>query len=234
MRLRPFVFAVPLGIAAFAASPTVTAEDELLDPQLVRAVMPEMKQLSDKGGELVGRLHGIMEKLHATRDELEQRELRGQIRQILTDYRATKTGMIASVRRALKMPSSPLSNEEALARLRGTDLEGIVWNDAFFDKCIRDLSRAIDVPIRLQYSVIQKNQVAMTFQKAPAEMILATLCNGFDLRYVIHDGEIVIYKKITPLENRFLDYQKRHPDVKLRYWEHEDASGDVSKKKGGK
>lgn len=233
MKLRHLAFALPAGLLAFAAAPTVTAEDELLDPALVRAVMPEMKEFSDKGGELVGRLHGVMEKLHATRDELEQRELRGQIRQILTDYRATKVGMIASVRRALKLPKSPLTDEEALSRLQNTDLEGIVWNDAFFDKCIRDLSRAIDVPMRLQYAVIQKNQVAMTFEKAPAEMILATLCNGFDLRYVIHDGEVVIYKKITPLENRFLEYQKRHPDVKLRYWEHEDASGDVSKK-GGK
>lgn len=233
MKLRHLAFALPAGFVAFAAAPTVTAGDDLLDPALVRAVMPEMKEFSDKGGELVGRLHGVMEKLHATRDELEQRELRGQIRQILTDYRATKIGMIASVRRALQLPKSPLTDEEALSRLQNTDLEGIVWNDAFFDKCIRDLSRAIDVPMRLQYAVIQKNQVAMSFEKAPAEMILATLCNGFDLRYVIHDGEVVIYKKITPLENRFLEYQKRHPDVKLRYWEHEDASGDVSKR-GGK
>ena len=50
---------------------------------------------------------------------------------------------------------------------------------------------------------------------------------------MIHGGEVVIYKKITPTEERFLGYQKRHPEVKLKYWEKEDASGVVDTKKGG-
>ena len=222
--------ALLLCVATLAIAQRTSAEDAMLDPVAIRTALPLMKELSDKGGESVKRLHEIIEKMSATQDQQELKDLRTALRSTLIDYRATKSGMIDATRSVLKLPKSSLSDRTALEKLQNTELEGIVWNDAFFDKTIRDLSQAIGVPIRLQYNVIQKNQVSMSFAKAPAEMILVTLCNGFDLRYVIHEGEVIIYKKITPIENRFLDYQKRHPEVKLKYWEHEDASGDVSKK----
>jgi hypothetical protein len=89
----------------------------------------------------------------------------------------------------------------------------------------------VGVPIRLHYRVVQKNKVTFDFQRTRAEAALAFLCNGFDLRYLVYDGEIIVYKKITPTEERFLEYQKKHPDVELRYWDREKADGDYDVKK---
>jgi hypothetical protein len=138
-----------------------------------------------------------------------------------------------AIRPLAKLPATELTEEQVLEKLRNTELTSVVWEGAHFDKCIRDLSRALGFPIRLQYRVVQKNTVDLRFSRAPAETILATLCNGFDLRYVIHGGEVVIFKKITPTEERFIKYQEKHPEVKLRYWEREDASGAIDQKKGG-
>ena len=68
-------------------------------------------------------------------------------------------------------------------------------------------------------------------RRAQASTILGSLCNYFELRYVIQDGEVVVFKKLTPNEYRFLEYQEKHPDVKLKYWEREDASGEYKKEK---
>ena len=38
---------------------------------------------------------------------------------------------------------------------------------------------------------------------------------------VVLDGEVVVYKKLTPTETRFVEYQKKHPNAELRYWERE-------------
>ena len=47
----------------------------------------------------------------------------------------------------------------------------------------------------------------------------------------VQDGEVVVFKKLTPNESRFLEYQAKHPEVKLKYWEREDASGEYVKEK---
>ena len=92
-----------------------------------------------------------------------------------------------------------------LDKLRNTELTSVVWDaNTKFHKAVKDLSNALGFPIRLQHRVVQMNTVELRFSRAPAETILATLCNGFDLRYVIHGGEVVLYKKITPTEERFL------------------------------
>jgi hypothetical protein len=232
MSVRSWCLAALLAGGVLAAP--AGAQDEFLDYQSVREAMPRMRDISTRGSEFGVKLHKVMDALDATQDVADQRKLREELRVLLTEYRMVKLEMEGVVRPLLKLPQSGLTDQQVLDKLRTTELHGVVWEDAFFDKCIRDLSGALGIPIRLQHRVVQKNTVAMRFQKVPAEMILATLCNGFDLRYVIHSGEIVVYKKITPTEERFLDYQKRHPEVKLKYWQKEDASGNVDTKGGDK
>lgn len=236
---RIAVSAAAAAIAAFAGAVVSAAwepgrahaQDGALDYQAVRDAMPRMKELSDRGAAAATQLHTLMAKLEETADGVEQRALREEIRKTLADYRTVKLEMIAVTRPLTGLTTTTLSDQQILDKIKNTELYGVAWEDTSFDKCVRDLSRAIDVPIRLQFRVVQKNTVTMRFQKTPAETVLAALCNGFDLRYVIYGGEIVVYKQITPTEDRFLEYQKRHPDVKLRYWEQEDASGEYAKNK---
>jgi hypothetical protein len=234
--MRRIVVAVVAALAGavLAAVPgEVTAQDKDLDAQAVRDAMPRMKELSDQGVAHAVKLHKLLEQLEASQDGVEQKALREEIRTTLAAYREVKAAMITVTRPLVGLETTNLSDREVLDKLKDTELHGVAWSDANFDKCVRDLSKAVGIPIRLQFRVVQKNKVTMRFQKTPAETILAALCNGFDLRYVIHGGEIVVYKQITPTEERFLEYQKRHPEVKLRYWEQEDASGAYSGKKGG-
>jgi len=234
MRPRSWWLAAAFAGGVFAAPAGAQDPSLEIDYLAVRKAMPQMQELAQQGNELATGLHKTMDALDSTQDELKQRELREQLRGQLEAYRAKKLESIDVIRPLVNIPTTDLTDEQILEKIRNTELNSVVWDNTFFDKCIRDLSGALEIPIRLQYRVVQKNTVTMRFQKAPAETILATLLNGFDLRYVIHGGEIVIYKKITPTEERFLDYQKRHPEVKLKYWEQEDASGAVdTKKKGG-
>lgn len=232
MKVRSVCLAAMLA-GGLLVLPADAQEQQMLDYQAVRDALPKLREMSNEGTGFSVRLHKVMDALDGTNDPTEQKRLRGELRLALSDYRELKQRQMASIRPLLALPSTNLSDREILDKLRTTELHSVVWDDTFFDKCIRDLSGAIGVPIRLQHRVVQKNTVGMRFQKVPAEMILATLCNGFDLRYVIQGGEIVIFKKITPTEERFLDYQKRHPEVKLKYWEKEDASGHVDTSKGG-
>lgn len=239
---RSAVAALAAALVATAALPadvgvqSAEAQDAggEFDYQAVRDAMPRMRELSDQGSALAVKLHELMSKLEETTDGVEQRAIREEVRTNLETYRETKLKMIAVTRPLCGIRTSGMTDQAILDKIKDTNLFGVSWDDAFFDRCIRDLSQALDIPIRLQFRVVQKNRVSMKFQKAPAETILAALCNGFDLRYVIYEGEIVIYKQITPTEDRFLEYQKRHPEVKLRYWQQEDASGEYSKKKGAK
>lgn len=231
--LRPRTWWCAAAVAGAVLSAPAGAQDALLDYNAVREAMPAMKELAAKNSALGLGLHKTMDALASTNDPLDQKRLRSELRDGMVEYRLSKLKSMAIVRPLLQLQSSGLSDQQILDKLQHTELTSVVWEGAFFDKCVRDLSRAVDIPIRLQFRVVQKNTVDMRFQRAPAETILATLCNGFDLRYVIYGGEVVIYKKITPTEDRFLDYQKRHPEVKLKYWEREDASGVVDTKKGG-
>lgn len=232
--MRPRSWWIAVGLAGAALATPAGAQDELLDYQAVRDALPKMRELSNLGSDFGTKLHKIVDGFDSTQDELEHRRLRGELRQVLGEYKTLKVQQMGVIRPLVRTPTTNLSDDQILAKIRETELTSVVWENANFDKCIRDLSGAIDIPIRLQFRVVQKNKVSMRFQKAPAETILATLCNGFDLRYVTYGGEIVVYKKITPTEERFLDYQKRHPEVKLKYWEREDASGHVDTSKGGK
>lgn len=235
MRARSWCVAALVAGGSLAA-PAGAQDADLLDYQAVRDTLPKMREMSDQAFGYGEKLHKVMDAMASTADEQTLREHRAEIRRLLTEYRQLKLEQMAVIRPLVRVQTTSLTDDEILRKLRDTDLTSIVWEGSFFDKCVRDLSRALEIPIRLQHRVVQKNTVDMRFQKAPAETILATLCNGFDLRYVIHGGEIVIFKKITPTEERFLDYQKRHPEVKLKYWEKEDASGhvDTSKKGGAK
>lgn len=233
MRPRTWWCAAVLA-GAVAASPAGAQQEELLDYQSVRDAMPRMRELSERGLALGLAFHKTMDALGGASDPAEQKRLREELRKSLLEYRATKLDTIGVVRPLVKLPASPLTDQQVLDKLRNTELTSVVWDaNTRFHKCIRDLSDALGFPIRLQHRVVQMNTVELRFSRAPAETILATLCNGFDLRYVIYGGEIVIYKKITPTEERFLKYQERHPEVKLKYWEKEDASGALDTKKGG-
>ena len=42
---------------------------------------------------------------------------------------------------------------------------------------------------------------------------------------------MMLFRRLTPNEVRFQEYEKAHPGVKLKYWDREDASGEYKKEK---
>lgn len=212
----------------------LTGKYKQLDYERVRAAVPEMKRLSEEGAKRGKRLHWLVERLRKaeeTGDEPEMARLRTEVREILVEYRDNKIAMVKATKDVLELKRSGLTDQEVFDRLHETMLRGIHWKGRSFKKCIRDISRAIGVPMRTQYSVVEMNTVDCEYREMPAESILAWLCNGFDLQYVIYDGEMVLYKRITPNEERFINYQKKHPEAKLRYWDKTDASGALKEGK---
>ena len=216
---------------AAPATPDAHGKEKLLDYQLVQRTLPQLGELGEKTKASAVALHQLVDKLGTGLTTPEQAEVRNQIRAELESLTATKRKTVEVLRTVLELPASTRSDEEVMDVIHSRDLVGIRWDDVTFRKCVKDLSAALGIHIRMAYHVVQMNRVTMRFSRAPASTVLGSLCNYFRLRYTIQDGEVVLYKKITPNEDRFLEYQKKHPDVKLKYWEREDASGEYKKEK---
>lgn len=214
-----------------AAASAAHAADKQLDYKKVRDALPIMRDISDRGTEANLAVQQKMDRLLKTDSEEEALAVRKELAVVLEQMLDNKREMVKVTKDLLELPRSPLSDQQIYDRLAETTFQDVHWADANFDKCMRDISREVGVPIRLHYRVVQKNKITFDFQRTRAEAVLSYLCTGFDLRYVVYDGEIIVYKKITPTEERFIEYQKRHPDVELRYWDREKASGEYDVKK---
>jgi len=226
--------ALALG-AALAAPGSEPAHggEKLMDYELVQRVIPELRALNKHGSENVAKLHAVFDTLdgEAAITTPERKKLRAEIKAALEDHLATKKEVVAKLRGVVGLPASGRADTEFMAKLHGTTLHGIRWNDATFRKCVNDLADALGLRIRMAYHVVQMNRVTLDFNEANAATVLTALCNYFHLRYTVVDGEIMLFKKLTPNEERYLDYQKKHPEAKLRYWDRESAGGDYDKKK---
>lgn len=222
------------GIDAF--QPEALGKEDLpeLPYEKIRDALPRMGELAKQGGENGVHLHALADKLTEDNTPEREKELRLELRDRLQRHIEIKQQVVAVTKGVLGL-EKPLVNgrpvdrvmteEQIREKLANTMLNDIFWKKDSFKKCLRDLERALKIPIRMQYHVVQRNTVDYKFRSLPAETVLGTLCSGFDLRYLVFEGEIIVYKKITPNEERFLDYQRKHPDVKLKYWERENADG---------
>jgi hypothetical protein len=217
-------WAVAGALALAVATPQAAAKD--LDYKKIRDAIPQLGELGDKGAALNRKIHVAMDRITKTDSEEEALKARKELGPLLEDYLTTKVEMVKLTKDLLGLSRSSLNDQEIFDKLGETTLSNIRWDKANFKKAIKDVGRALRIPIRLQYHVVQMNKVEIDFASTKADALLAYLCKGFDLRYVVYDGEIVIYKKITPTEERFLEYRKKHPEVELRYWEQEQASGE--------
>ncbi len=227
--------AAALAGAALAArvQPAAHGEGELLDYALVQRTLPKLGELGERAGGDVQKLHELFERLEGGPGLTtpERKATRADIKARVEDYMNTKGEMKEVLREVLVIKPSPRTDAEIMQIIHDTELNQVRWEDASFRKCMRDLSKALGIPIRMAYHVVQMNMVTLEFKSAQASTILGSLCNYFELRYVIQDGEVVLFKKLTPNETRFLEYEATHPGVKLKYWDREDASGEYKKEK---
>ncbi len=235
MRPRFTLTAAALLAGAVLAAPGLAPvfgqeERDLLDYALVQRTLPRLREIGDASGKRMLELHDLMETLDkGGLTTPEQTALREKIRDTLQDYSEGKEDMKDVLRELVRIEPSGLTDQEVVDRINSRELVDIHWRDATFRKCMRDLSDALGVRVRMAYAVVQMNTVTLDFPRASGSAALGSLCNFFDLRYVVQDGEVVIFKKITPNEERFLEYAKNHPGVKLKYWERETATGEYKK-----
>lgn len=226
-------FAAGAGLALLAAPADREAlgKDKLLDYERVQRALPQLAEIGDRATADMLKLHGLTDKLETGLTTPERKQVREEIGESLRSYMVAKQDTKEALAPILDIRRSKHTDEEVMRIIYETELHEIHWTDSSFRKCIRDLSGALGVEIRMAYNVVQMNMVSMDFRSANASTILGSLCNYFQLRYVIQDGEVMLFKRLTPNEERFLEYQKKHPEVKLKYWERETASGEYKKEK---
>ena len=226
-----FAAGAGLALAVAPAEQEALGKDKLLDYERVQRTLPQLSEIGDRATASMLKLHELTEKLDTGLTTPEKKQVRTEVGDTIRDYMAAKHETKEALRPLLDLPYSKHSDEAVMRIIHETELHEIHWRDASFRKCIRDLSGALGIKIRMAYNVVQMNMVTMDFRSANASTILGSLCNYFQLRYVIQDGEVMLFKRLTPNEERFLEYQKKHPGVKLKYWEREDASGEYKKEK---
>ncbi len=226
-------FATGAALAALVAPADGEAlgKGKLLDYERVQRALPRLGELGTKANADMLALHALTEKLDEGLTTPERKQVRGEIGDMLRDYMATKQASKEILHGVLALPTSKLSDEAVMRIIHETELNEVHWGDVSFRKCINDLSGALGVKIRMAYNVVQMNMITMDFSSAKASTVLGSLCNYFKLRYVIQDGEIMLFRRLTPNETRFIEYEKNHPGVRLRYWEREDETGEYVKEK---
>ncbi len=217
--LRATALAALAALAFLPVPPSGAADGDLppLDYQAYWASVPETRALSKAGLDAVSKLHDLMTALvDSEKDEKKSHAIRADVKGLLEDYRAGKVRMIALVDKALKTPAPTMTDLQILQKLRDTDLLDLHWREAYFKNCIRDVSERLRIPMVLSPKVVQLNTVSADFDRSSAAGVLRWLCEGFDLQYLVHNGQVLLTKKLDRSDERFQDYLKKHPDWK--YW----------------
>jgi len=192
------------------AAPSAGAKElEPIDYGKYFELLPEMKRISEESNQNVRTLHTLMKDLRATPEKQDASALRGQIREILEGHRKLKVRMIEICHAVLEKKPSGRTNVDVLRAVRNTQLRRVQWNEQFLKYVVRDISQATGIPIRLQNTVQELNQVFIRFPEIGAEAALDLICENFDLKWIIYGGEIMIFRKINQNEARFIEYEKK-------------------------
>ncbi|MHC4860281.1 MAG: hypothetical protein ACYTDY_09350 [Planctomycetota bacterium] len=204
-------------VLLFAAAPAdAKGEKKKLDPIDFNAyakLLPKMKEINVKSRTFIYTLNKLVKALEQTLDDDKAAGLRAEIRKLLVDHRETKLQMIEYVDRALMKGEPERSDLDALRALRSTELKRVGWKNQFLKYVARDISQAIGVPIRLNAKVQELNQIEIFFPEITAEGVMQIICENFDLKYIVFEGEFLVLKKIGPNEGRFREWEKKHGKV---------------------
>jgi hypothetical protein len=211
-----------LSTLAILAPAGSAKELDPIDYNAYYELLPAMREISEWSNESIKRLHTLMGELTQAVDEDKAAGIRAQIRPLLAEHRTMKEKMANLVDRVLLRKDPVRTNEDALRALRNTTLRRVSWNNTFFKYVARDISQAIGVPIRLNAKVQELNQVEVNFPEISAEGVMALICQNFDLKWIIFEGEFLVLKKIGPNEARFLEWERKHGKVD---WIAEDKAG---------
>lgn len=177
------------------------------------AALPTMKELSQKSKQSIYDIHELVTGLEQTTDESKAIGLRRNLRKALENHRALKLEMIETVDKVLHRPEPARSDLETLRLFRYTTLNNVNWNNQFLKYVVRDLDQYTGIPMRLTAPVQELNQVDIRFPEVTAESALNLICQNFDLKWIIFEGEIIIYRQLNRNEERFLEYEKKHGKV---------------------
>lgn len=184
-----------------------------IDWQTYYAELPGMKEISDKSNASIHRIHDLVTGLKNTTDERKSAELRAELRKVLEAHRALKVQAIEAVDRVLHRPAATRTDQEALRVLRNTTLRRVGWRDQALKFVIRDLSEALELPIRLSAPVQELHNVTLSFPEVRPESVLNIICQNFELKWIIYGGEVIVYRALNRSEERFLEYEKKHGKI---------------------
>jgi hypothetical protein len=231
--MRP-ILVVLLAVVAmtFVAAPTVEAKPkhskepdkdafelgDLVDMQLFYAELGTLKILREESRKLSINLHNTVMKLSEQPEKAEEMKLRALVQKNLIDLRRVKKAHIAKVNAILKRKPSKMTDIEVLKALEKS-LGSVDWEDKYFRECCDEISKTIGTRVTYNRKVNKWNGVFLRMPDVSAGGVLKWICAGFDLKWMIYEGEIYITKKLGPNEDRYIRYEKKHG--KVNYWKKE-------------
>jgi hypothetical protein len=193
---------------------------DLVDLPLFFKEMDNLEALRLEARQLMINLDNLMKKLGEQPEPAEEKKLRAEVQQDLLELRRIKKTHIEKVNPIIRQEPSTLSDMDVLTRLRDTSLGSLDWQNKYFKDACAAITEVTGVKIWMNPKVNQFNGVFLRMPNAGAGTVLKFICHGFDLKWIVFEGQIYITKKIGPNEDRLQAYEKRHG--KIDYWRHED------------
>jgi hypothetical protein len=233
MRLTSVVLLMVLVAAPAGAAPKKDefALGDLVDiPRFFRELQ-KMEDLRIESRKTMVTLHNLTMELAEQPEAAKEKEIRGQIHELLLELRRLKVAQIEKVKPILKRKPSDIEDLEALRRLRDTSLGSVDWQDKYFKHCVALIEETANLKLWMSPGKVNHfNGVYLRLPNVTAETVLKHICHGFDLKWIVYGGEIFITKKLGPNEDRFVRYEKKHG--KVNYWR--DEPDELMKTVGGK
>jgi hypothetical protein len=213
-----------LAIARGGDKPRSTKYDfelgDLVDVPLFFETLPDLEALRLESRKLQIHLHNLAMKLGEAPEPAEEKRLRGLVQVALQELRQVKRAHVNKVNPVLRHEKANLSETDILIKLRDTSLGSVDWEDKYFKDCIELIQKRTGIRFFFNPAKVNKfNGVWMRIPDVSASCALRFICHGFDLKWMIYEGDIYITRKIDRNEDRWRKYEDSHG--KVDYWKKE-------------
>jgi hypothetical protein len=225
------ITAVLLAVVLTTAMPAVAQDKkpdkdafelgDLVDIPMFFERMQDLEKLRVEARRLQINTHNLVSLIGEK--DTDEKKLRANIQTNLLELRQIKRAHLEKVSPILKFEPSKLTDVQVLERLRDRSLGTVEWEDKRFRDAVAELEKATGVRILWNKTKVnQWNGVWLKLPDCSASCMLRFICHGFDLRWLVFEGDIYIFRKVDRNEDRWLRWEKKHGKIAGGYWRREE------------